>query len=93
MSKLLIAAIIFMTLALTFYTIGVFGEKEKRSIDEMARLSILDGLYLRYHRNYNHGKNIRFRLFIQPAWDNRPDCPSFNGISCRLGGIHTCKKQ
>lgn len=29
MSKLLIAAIIFMTLALTFYTIGVFGEKKK----------------------------------------------------------------
>ncbi|MGN8914577.1 HsmA family protein [Anaerofustis butyriciformans] len=29
MSSLLIFAIIFMTLALTFYTIGVFGEKKK----------------------------------------------------------------
>lgn len=32
MSTLLIAAIIFMTLALTFYTIGVFAEKKKGSL-------------------------------------------------------------
>lgn len=32
MSALLIAAIIFMTLALTFYTIGVFGEKKKGTL-------------------------------------------------------------
>lgn len=32
MSTLLIAAIIFMTLALTFYTVGVFGEKKKGTL-------------------------------------------------------------
>ncbi|XTR38713.1 HsmA family protein [Paraclostridium tenue] len=32
MSTLLISAIIFMTLALTFYTIGVFGEKKKGTL-------------------------------------------------------------
>ena len=78
MSKLLIAAIIFMTLALTFYTIGVFGEKKK-------------GVLMKWH------VLVFWMGFIcdttQPACNNRPDCPSLNGISCRLGGSHTCKKQ
>lgn len=32
MSTLLITAIVFMTLALTFYTVGVFGEKKKGTL-------------------------------------------------------------
>lgn len=45
MSILLIMAIIFMTLALVFYTIGVFAEKEWQ-FTKMACFDILAWLYL-----------------------------------------------
>ncbi|MFR2723677.1 MAG: hypothetical protein ACLTAY_19330 [Thomasclavelia ramosa] len=46
MSILLIMAIIFMTLALVFYTIGVFAEKKEWQFTKMACFDILAWLYL-----------------------------------------------